>query len=234
MKRIIFFGAIAVVFALALGEVFATKPGDEVQSNRLALAGDAAPIDQKIMDTDIKRSGMNEMNKFLSMSMMRKEEPCKDLIATKQCKKKMKRKGNCDSKKAKKYCKKTCDLCDLIWPVDDGQGNEDFQMFDEDSDGLISPSEWIEKFTSAMDSVGITSMDGREMNEGTYREMFNAIDCDKDGYISPTEFKMLNNGQFCDQGSERGWTWCIFGCCKPWWWWLWKVGGAIIKTIRNC
>ena len=48
--------------ALASGDVFATintnpfKPSDEVQSNRLALAGDdAAPIDQKIMDTDIKR-----------------------------------------------------------------------------------------------------------------------------------------------------------------------------------
>jgi len=205
--------------ALGSGDVFATinidrlKPGDE---------------DQKIMDTDIKRSGMNEMNKFLSMSMMRKEEPCKDQIATKQCKKRMKRKGNCDSKKAKKYCKKTCDLCD------DGQGNEDFQIFDEDSDGLISPSEWIEKFTSAMNSVGITSMDGREMNKGTYREMFNAIDCDKDGYISPTEFKMLNNGEFCDQGSENRWTWCIFGCCKPWWWWLWKVGSAIIQVIKKC
>ena len=47
--------------ALACGDVFATidinlfNPGDEVQSNRLALAGDAAPIDPKIMDTDIKR-----------------------------------------------------------------------------------------------------------------------------------------------------------------------------------
>ena len=41
--------------AFALGDVFATKPGDEFQSNRLVLAGDAASIDQKIMDTDIKR-----------------------------------------------------------------------------------------------------------------------------------------------------------------------------------
>ena len=41
--------------ALALGDVFATKSGDKFQSNRLVLAGDAAPIDQKIMDTDIKR-----------------------------------------------------------------------------------------------------------------------------------------------------------------------------------
>jgi hypothetical protein len=44
-----------------LGDVFATinidpfKPGGEVQSNRLTLTGDATPIDQKIMDTDIKR-----------------------------------------------------------------------------------------------------------------------------------------------------------------------------------
>ena len=47
--------------ALALGDVFATinidpfKPGGEVQSNRLTLTGDATPIDQKIMDTDIER-----------------------------------------------------------------------------------------------------------------------------------------------------------------------------------
>ena len=44
--------------ALACGDVFATidiNPDDEVQSNRLALAGDAAPINQTIMDTDIKR-----------------------------------------------------------------------------------------------------------------------------------------------------------------------------------
>ena len=33
-----------------MGDVFATKPSDEFQSNRLFLAGDATP-----MDTDIKR-----------------------------------------------------------------------------------------------------------------------------------------------------------------------------------
>ena len=38
-----------------MGDVFATKPSDEFQSNRLVLAGDAAPIEKKIMDTDIKR-----------------------------------------------------------------------------------------------------------------------------------------------------------------------------------
>ena len=44
-----------------MGDVLATnnndpfKPGDEVQRNRLALAGDAASIDQKKLDTDIKR-----------------------------------------------------------------------------------------------------------------------------------------------------------------------------------
>ena len=44
-----------------MGDVSATinidpfKLGDEVQSNRLALAGDAALIDKKIMDTDRKR-----------------------------------------------------------------------------------------------------------------------------------------------------------------------------------
>ena len=110
-------------------------------------------------------------------------------------------------------------------------GNDDFEIFDEDNDGHISSSEWIEKFVSAMNSTGITSMVGREMNAETFRVMFNDIDCEKDGNISPTEFKMLTNGEFCLQ--ER-WTWCIFGCCKPWWWWLWKVGWAIIKAIWNC
>ena len=110
-------------------------------------------------------------------------------------------------------------------------GNDDFEIFDEDQDGQISSSEWIEKFVSAMNSTGITSMVGREMNAETFRVMFNDIDCEKDGNISPTEFKMLTNGEFCLQ--ER-WTWCIFGCCKPWWWWLWKVGWSIIKAIWNC
>ena len=36
--------------AFALGDVFATKPGDEFQSNRLVLAGD-----EEILDTDKKR-----------------------------------------------------------------------------------------------------------------------------------------------------------------------------------
>ena len=36
--------------AFALGDVFATKPGDEFHSNRLVLAGD-----EEIMDTDKKR-----------------------------------------------------------------------------------------------------------------------------------------------------------------------------------
>jgi len=83
---------------------------DEFQSNRLALAGDAASIDQKIMDMDIKRSGMNEMNKFPSMGMMRTEmEVCEDQKSEKYCKK-MKKKGKCN--KVAKVCKKTCDLCD--------------------------------------------------------------------------------------------------------------------------
>jgi len=83
---------------------------EEFQSNRLALAGDAASIDQKIMDTDIKRSGMNEMNKFPSMGMMRTEmEVCEDQKSDKYCKK-MKKKGKCN--KVAKVCKKTCDLCD--------------------------------------------------------------------------------------------------------------------------
>jgi len=94
MKRIIYFVAIAVIFALACGDVFATidinlfNPGDEVQSNRLALAGDAAPIDPKIMDTDIKRSGMNGTNNIIGAEM----EACEDKKSEKTCQK-WKKKG---------------------------------------------------------------------------------------------------------------------------------------------
>jgi len=96
---------------------------DEFQNNRLVLAGDAAPIQQKIMDTDIKRSGMNEMNKFPSMGTMRTEmEVCEDQKSEKYCKK-MKKKGKCESKKIAKKCKKTCEVCD------DGKGcNESYKM----------------------------------------------------------------------------------------------------------
>merc|ERR1711971_853722 len=82
---------------------------DEAQSNRLdqsqlAIAADAVSFEQKTMDTDKKRYGMNEMNKFSSMGMIRMEETCKD-------------------KKVAKKCKKTCELCD------DGQGcNESYKM----------------------------------------------------------------------------------------------------------
>jgi len=84
---------------------------DEFQSNKLALAGDAASIDQKIMDMDIKRYGMNEINKFPSMGMMRMEEACKDKIPAKKCSK-LKKKGKCSDKKVAKKCKKTCEVCD--------------------------------------------------------------------------------------------------------------------------
>jgi len=112
MKRIIYFVAIAVIFALACGDVFATidinlfNPGDEVQSNRLALAGDAAPIDPKIMDTDIKRSGMNGTNNIIGAEM----EACEDKKPEKTCQK-WKKKGKCATEKVAKVCKKTCDLC---------------------------------------------------------------------------------------------------------------------------
>ena len=64
-------------------------------------------------------------------------------------------------------------------------GNEDFARFDKNADGLISPSEWIEKSVLAMNYTMINSMFGREMNEGTYNEIFNKTDCDDDGNISP-------------------------------------------------
>ena len=57
------------------------------------------------------RSGMNEMNKFLSMSMMRgRMEACEDIKPAKTCKK-LKKKGKCSIEKFAKDCKKTCDLC---------------------------------------------------------------------------------------------------------------------------
>ena len=58
------------------------------------------------------RSEMNEMNKFLSMSMMRgRMEACEDIKPAKTCKK-LKKKGKCSIEKFAKDCKKTCDLCD--------------------------------------------------------------------------------------------------------------------------
>merc|ERR1712037_1006017 len=107
MKRIIYFVAIAVILALASGDVFATidiNPDDEVQSNR--LAGDAVPIDPKIMDTDIKRSGMNGTNNIIGAEM----ETCEDKKPEKICQK-WKKKGKCATEKVAKVCKKTCDLC---------------------------------------------------------------------------------------------------------------------------
>ena len=59
------------------------------------------------------RSGMNEMNKFPSMGMRRKEKPCEDTMSTKKCLK-LKKWGKC--KKVGKVCKKTCDICN------DGEG----------------------------------------------------------------------------------------------------------------
>ena len=65
-----------------MGDIFATEPSDEF------LAGDAAP-----MDMDMSRMGA-----------------CEDKYDTKKCEK-IKKKGQCGTKKAEKYCKKTCDLC---------------------------------------------------------------------------------------------------------------------------
>jgi len=79
---------------------------DEFQSNGLALAGDAASIDQKIMDTDIKRSGMNGTNNIIGAEM----EACEDKKPEKTCQK-WKKKGKCATEKVAKVCKKTCDLC---------------------------------------------------------------------------------------------------------------------------
>ena len=50
---------------------------------------------------------MNDMNKFLTMSM-RKEDPCEDKAPEKECRK---WKQYCDSEKFAKICKKTCGLC---------------------------------------------------------------------------------------------------------------------------
>ena len=72
-----------------------------------------AMLDNKALYTN--RYGMNEMNKFPLMGMMRMEEACQDKISTKKCLK-LKKKGKCSDKKVAKKCKKTCELCD------DGQG----------------------------------------------------------------------------------------------------------------
>ena len=63
--------------------------------------------------------------------------------------------------------------------------NENFALFDNDDDGVISLSEWIEKCALAMNYTMISSMVGREMNETTYNEIFNETDCDDDGNITP-------------------------------------------------
>ena len=54
---------------------------------------------------------MNEMNKFLSMGMMKTGmKACKDKISSKQCKK-LKKKGKCKDKKTWKKCMYTCKKC---------------------------------------------------------------------------------------------------------------------------
>ena len=57
----------------------------------------------------LDRSGMDEMNKFLSMSMMRTEmKACEDKGSEKYCKK---YKNNCHREKIAYACEKTCGLC---------------------------------------------------------------------------------------------------------------------------
>ena len=57
------------------------------------------------------RSGMNEMNKFLSMVTVKTEmKACKDKISSKKCKK-LKKKGKCKDKKTWKKCMYTCKKC---------------------------------------------------------------------------------------------------------------------------
>ena len=52
---------------------------------------------------------MDEMNKFLSTSMMRTEmEACEDKAPEKYCNK---HKNKCDNEKIAYACKKTCGLC---------------------------------------------------------------------------------------------------------------------------
>ena len=63
-------------------------------------------LDNKALYTN--SYGMNEMNKFPLMGMMRMEEACQDLLPTKKCLK-LKKKGKC--KRVAKKCKKTCELC---------------------------------------------------------------------------------------------------------------------------
>ena len=67
---------------------------------------------------------MNEMNKFPSMGMMRKEEPCEDTISTRKCLK-LKKLKICN--KYAKVCKKTCDIC-------------------HDGEGRLNPSVFLQVF----------------------------------------------------------------------------------------
>ena len=56
--------------ALALGGVFATKPCDKFQNNnRLVLAGDAASIEEKKMDTDISKEVYRNSSKKLDKNV---------------------------------------------------------------------------------------------------------------------------------------------------------------------
>jgi hypothetical protein len=57
----------------------------------------------------LDRSGMDEMNKFLSMRMTGTEmKACKDKASEKYCKRHEKQ---CDNEKIKHACEKTCSLC---------------------------------------------------------------------------------------------------------------------------
>ena len=57
----------------------------------------------------LHRSGMDEMNKFLSMSMMRTDmKACEDKAPEKYCKRYQ---NKCDSEKIAYACEKTCGLC---------------------------------------------------------------------------------------------------------------------------
>ena len=62
---------------------------------------------------------------------------------------------------------------------------KDFELFDKDQDGLITPKEWLDEFAIAMNIMGATntSMFGTEMNDTTHMQSFAIIDKADDGYI---------------------------------------------------
>jgi len=97
-----------ILFIGLLANTCLGSPLVEVESNELTLADDARSIEQKIMDTDIERSGTIDVNTFLSMNIIKIEmEACENIWSGRKCKK-VKKGGKCTYKNKWNKCLKTC------------------------------------------------------------------------------------------------------------------------------